>query len=174
MSGCSIPTANVTTNFCNYNTLGWCVTSCFPDACSPHAELIISALIGKHRNCLCNGGATSRLQPPIVPVNSYDCKLRASACSLACTNPSAVPAIKSIAACQNACSYIIGSTCSTNTQVIPEYQVAAYSDTPKYYPNTSGGGVASGITVKSFANRVTLPLGTIVFAFIVSAFMVLA
>lgn len=40
----------MTINFCNPQTMGW--------------------------NCVCSGTTLSRLQPPIVPVNSFDCKLR--------------------------------------------------------------------------------------------------
>lgn len=60
-----------------------------------------------------------------------DCRLRTSACLVQCQNPSATPAVKSVTQCQAACNYIIGSTCGTPAQFIPEYQVSSYSDTPK-------------------------------------------
>lgn len=119
-SRCSIFSANVTTNFCNPVTMGW--------------------------NCLCNNGALTRLQAPIVPVNSFDCRLRTTACLNACQDRLATPPVRNLPACQQACNYIIGSTCGTNDQVIPTYQVASINDRPTYYPNTLTGGVAAGIT----------------------------
>lgn len=82
-------------------------------------------------NCQCDGGAVSRLQPVIVPVNSYDCKLRTSACLTACQNPAAIPPVKSVANCSAACKYVIGDTCGTVNQIIPLYQVSAVADIPK-------------------------------------------
>ncbi|GAA5962616.1 hypothetical protein JCM21900_001276 [Sporobolomyces salmonicolor] len=122
-AGCSKSSANVTTNFCNPTTMGW--------------------------NCDCNDGADSRLQLLTVPVNTYDCRLRTAACLDQCSNRNASPAVTSVSSCQNACNYIIGSTCGTSNQVLPEYQVKKYSDEPKYYVDTSKGGVAMGITTSS-------------------------
>ncbi|CEQ40103.1 SPOSA6832_01685, partial [Sporobolomyces salmonicolor] len=143
-AGCSKSSANVTTNFCNPTTMGW--------------------------NCDCNDGADSRLQLLTVPVNTYgsstpfapqslllpqskrltmlpmpDCRLRTAACLDQCSNRNASPAVASVSSCQNACNYILGSTCGTSSQVLPEYQVKKYSDKP----NTSKGGVAMGITTSS-------------------------
>ncbi|BGP41975.1 hypothetical protein JCM10449v2_005972 [Rhodotorula kratochvilovae] len=126
---CTSDAANVTTNFCNPVTLGW--------------------------NCECNEKAESRLQPLVVPVNTYDCRLRTSACLDQCQNPAASPAINSTTACRNACNYILGSTCGTADQVLPLYQVDKYDDKPKYYADTSKGGVAMGIT--SAALSLTAP-----------------
>ncbi|ORY76875.1 hypothetical protein BCR35DRAFT_305624 [Leucosporidium creatinivorum] len=117
---CSSSAANVTSNFCNPDTMGW--------------------------DCACNNGATSRLQPLVVPVNTYDCRLRTSACLQQCQNPNASPSVNSTSNCQAACNYILGSTCGTSAQVIPMYQVSNYGDVPKYYVDTSKGGVAAGIT----------------------------
>ncbi|KAM0751352.1 hypothetical protein T439DRAFT_325498 [Meredithblackwellia eburnea MCA 4105] len=135
-SQCSSSTANVTTNFCNPTTMGW--------------------------NCKCNQGATSRLQAEIVPVNSYDCRLRTSACLDQCQNPKASPPVTNIQSCQQACNYIIGSTCGTASQYIPEYEVNSYNDKPKYYPDTSKGGVAPGITTKSAAGSLRVPFAAVV------------
>ncbi|GAA6043157.1 hypothetical protein NBRC10512_000325, partial [Rhodotorula toruloides] len=118
-AGCSADNANVTVNFCNPTTLGW--------------------------NCECNNKAQSRLQPLTVPVNTYDCRLRTSACLDQCQNPKASPPVKDVQACRNACNYVIGSTCGTGNQVLPEYQVKNEGDKP----NTSKGGVAMGITTSS-------------------------
>ncbi|GAA6037412.1 hypothetical protein JCM8097_008557 [Rhodosporidiobolus ruineniae] len=131
-AGCSSSEANVTTNFCNPTTMGW--------------------------NCDCNKGADSRLQALVVPVNTYDCRLRTSACLDQCSNPSALPEVNSTTACKNACNYILGSTCGTSNQVLPEYQVKKYDDTPKYYADTSKGGVAMGITTSSAPLSLTFPL----------------
>ncbi|BGO93390.1 RHTO0S09e02718g1_1 [Rhodotorula toruloides] len=122
-AGCSADNANVTVNFCNPTTLGW--------------------------NCECNNKAQSRLQPLTVPVNTYDCRLRTSACLDQCQNPKASPPVKDVQACRNACNYVIGSTCGTGNQVLPEYQVKNEGDKPKYYADTSKGGVAMGITTSS-------------------------
>lgn len=105
-SGKSDAESNVTMNFCNPVTMGW--------------------------NCECNKGGTSRLQPPIVPVNAYDCQLRTQACLDACQELHPTPPVKNVGDCQNACNYVIGSTCGTNDQEIPEYQVSNVADTPKY------------------------------------------
>ncbi|GAA6015288.1 hypothetical protein JCM11491_001000 [Sporobolomyces phaffii] len=128
-SGCSISGANVTTNFCNPETMGW--------------------------NCLCNDKAESRLQPLTVPVNTYDCRLRTAACLDQCSNPKASPRVTNEAQCKNACNYILGSTCGTSNQVLPEYQVKSYDTKPKYYADTSKGGVAMGISASSLS--VALP-----------------
>ncbi|BGP09848.1 hypothetical protein JCM10049v2_005723 [Rhodotorula toruloides] len=122
-AGCSADNANVTVNFCNPTTMGW--------------------------NCECNNKAQSRLQPLTVPVNTYDCRLRTSACLDQCQNPQASPPVKDVQACRNACNYVIGSTCGTGNQVLPEYQVKNEGDKPKYYADTSKGGVAMGITTSS-------------------------
>ncbi|KAK4046698.1 hypothetical protein OIV83_005901 [Microbotryomycetes sp. JL201] len=122
-SKCTSPMANVTVNFCNENTMGW--------------------------NCKCNNNAQSRLQPQIVPVNSYDCRLRTQACLEACQDTRSTYKTNSTANCQTACNYIIGSTCGTAQQFIPFYQVDKPSDKPRYYPDTSKGGVAAGITTSA-------------------------
>ncbi|GAA5820511.1 hypothetical protein JCM10212_005194 [Sporobolomyces blumeae] len=131
-AGCSKDGANVTTNFCNANTMGW--------------------------NCGCNDGADSRLQPLVVPVNTYDCRLRTAACLDQCSNPQASPSVSSVSNCKNACNYILGSTCGTSNQVLPLYQVKKYNDKPKYYSDTSKGGVAMGISASS--RSVSLPSKT--------------
>lgn len=123
ISACDKPLANVSTNFCNPTTMGW--------------------------NCACNDGANSRLSPLTVPVNSYDCKFRASACLTACQNPAATPPITDMTACQNACNYDIGETCGTSAQIVPQYKVNDVNDKPAYYPDTSKGGVALGITTNA-------------------------
>ncbi|GAA5960645.1 hypothetical protein JCM3765_005888 [Sporobolomyces pararoseus] len=136
-SGCSKSGANVTTNFCNSNTMGW--------------------------NCECNDGADSRLQPLTVPVNTYDCRLRTAACLDQCSNPKASPAVTNEGQCKNACNYILGSTCGTSNQVLPLYQVKNYDSKPKYYSDTSKGGVAMGISASPLT--VTLPsISTILLA----------
>ncbi|GJN92964.1 hypothetical protein Rhopal_006009-T1 [Rhodotorula paludigena] len=104
---CTSDAANVTVNFCNPTTMGW--------------------------NCECNNKAESRLQPLFVPVNTYDCRLRTAACLDQCQNPSASPPVSNAQACRQACNYILGSTCGTANQVLPEYQVDKYDDKPKYY-----------------------------------------
>ncbi|TNY22443.1 hypothetical protein DMC30DRAFT_144256 [Rhodotorula diobovata] len=118
-AGCS-GQGTLTDNFCNPETLGW--------------------------NCKCSKGSESRLQALVVPVNTYDCRLRTSACLDQCQNPAASPPVTSPQQCKNACNYVIGSTCGTGNQVLPEYQVGGYDDKPKYYADTSKGGVALGIT----------------------------
>ncbi|GAA5940716.1 hypothetical protein JCM3775_004878 [Rhodotorula graminis] len=105
-AGCS-GQGTVTDNFCNPDTMGW--------------------------NCKCSKGSDSRLQPLVVPVNTYDCRLRTSACLDQCQNPAASPPVTDVGACRNACNYVLGSTCGTGDQVLPEYQVASYGDKPKYY-----------------------------------------
>ncbi|KAM0790163.1 hypothetical protein ACM66B_005482 [Microbotryomycetes sp. NB124-2] len=127
-SKCTSPTANVTVNFCNENTMGW--------------------------NCKCNNNAQSRLQPQVVPVNSYDCRLRTQACLEACQDTRSSYQTNSTVMCQNACNYIIGSTCGTAQQFIPFYQVDNPNDKPRYYPDTSKGGVAAGITTSSAVSLV--------------------
>ncbi|GAA6019227.1 hypothetical protein JCM10207_005044 [Rhodosporidiobolus poonsookiae] len=122
VAGCTKPEANVTTNFCNPTTMGW--------------------------NCDCNKKADSALDPLVVPVNSYDCRLRTSACLDQCTNPSASPPIADLASCRYACNYILGSTCGTSNQVLPEYQVKKENSKP----NTSSGGVAMGISAASLVS----------------------
>ncbi|GAA6056838.1 hypothetical protein JCM3770_003594 [Rhodotorula araucariae] len=129
---CTSDAANVTTNFCNPVTMGW--------------------------NCECNEKAESRLQPLVVPVNTYDCRLRTSACLDQCQNPAASPHINSTTACKNACNYILGSTCGTANQVLPLYQVDKYDDKPKYYADTSKGGVAMGITSAALSLTVSSAL----------------
>ncbi|GAA5940505.1 uncharacterized protein JCM15063_002355 [Sporobolomyces koalae] len=124
-SGCSKMGANVTTNFCNPMTMGW--------------------------NCECNDGADSRLQPLVVPVNTYDCRLRTAACLDQCSNPKASPPVTNEGECKNACNYILGSTCGTSNQVLPEYQVKSYNSKPKYYGDTSKGGYAYGISASSLS-----------------------
>ncbi|BGP18206.1 hypothetical protein JCM10213_007834 [Rhodosporidiobolus nylandii] len=124
-AGCSKNNSQVTKNFCNPETMGW--------------------------NCGCDKGADSLLQPVVVPVNSYDCRLRTSACLDACGTPasSASAAVNATKSCQQACNYVLGSTCGTSDQVIPEYQVKKWGSKPKYYADTSKGGVAMGITSSS-------------------------
>ncbi|KAK4048167.1 hypothetical protein OIO90_005931 [Microbotryomycetes sp. JL221] len=124
-SKCTSPQANVTVNFCNENTMGW--------------------------NCKCNENAQSRLQPQVVPVNTYDCRLRTQACLEACQNTRSSYQVNSTANCQTACNYIIGSTCGTSQQFIPFYQVNNYNDKPNYYVDTSKGGVAAGFTTSNAA-----------------------
>lgn len=140
-SGCSKSSANVTTNFCNADTMGW--------------------------NCECNEGASSRLQPLTVPVNTYDCRLRTAACLDQCSNPKASPAVSNEGQCKNACNYILGSTCGTSNQVLPLYQVKSYDTKPKYYSDTSKGGVAMGISA-STPNAALPPFSAILFASIVA------
>ncbi|GAA5841289.1 hypothetical protein JCM3766R1_005016 [Sporobolomyces carnicolor] len=123
-SKCTKSGANVTTNFCNPDTMGW--------------------------NCECNDGADSRLQPLTVPVNVYDCRLRTAACLDQCSNPKASPPVASEANCKASCNYILGSTCGTSNQVLPLYQVKSYNSKPKYYSDTSKGGVAMGISAARF------------------------
>ncbi|GAA5872728.1 hypothetical protein JCM8547_006327 [Rhodosporidiobolus lusitaniae] len=126
-AGCSKANANASTNFCNPTTMGW--------------------------NCDCNKGASSNLSDLVVPVNTYDCRLRTAACLDQCTNKTASPPVNSTTACRNACNYILGSTCGTTAQVIPLYQVSKYSSKPKYYAvDTTVGGVdAMGTTSTSSA-----------------------
>ncbi|GAA5914019.1 uncharacterized protein JCM6883_007122 [Sporobolomyces salmoneus] len=126
---CSKSESIVTTNFCNAETLGW--------------------------NCECNDGADSRLQPLTVPVNTYDCRLRTAACLDQCSNPQASPAVENFGMCRTACDYVLGSTCGTSNQVLPLYQVNSYNSKPKYYSDTSKGGVAMGISSSPLG--ITLP-----------------
>ena len=64
---------------------------------------------------------------------------------------------------------MIGDTCGTSAQVLPEYQVDNYNTVPKYYPNTSGGGVAAGV---STADSVAVPaLTAIVGVAVVALFL---
>ncbi|GAA5847962.1 hypothetical protein JCM9279_003512 [Rhodotorula babjevae] len=123
-AGCS-GQGTLTDNFCNPDTMGW--------------------------NCKCSKGSDSRLQALVVPVNTYDCRLRTSACLDQCQNPAASPPVANVGACRNACNYVLGSTCGTGDQVLPEYEVAKYGDKPKYYADTSKGGVAMGITTSGAA-----------------------
>ncbi|GAA5881011.1 hypothetical protein JCM16303_004635 [Sporobolomyces ruberrimus] len=118
-SGCVKSGATIKNNFCNADTMGW--------------------------NCECNDG-DSRLQPLTVPVNTYDCRLRTAACLDQCSNPKASPPVQNQGQCKNACNYILGSTCGTSNQVLPLYEVKSYNSKPKYYSDTSKGGVAMGIS----------------------------
>ncbi|GAA5825346.1 hypothetical protein JCM11251_006945 [Rhodosporidiobolus azoricus] len=122
-AGCSKDKAEVKTNFCNPATMGW--------------------------NCECGKKADAVMNTLLVPINTYDCRLRTAECLDQCTNPSASPAVTSLSACRQACNYILGSTCGTSNQVLPQYQVKKYDDKPKYYADTTKGGVAMGITVSS-------------------------
>ncbi|GAA5886625.1 hypothetical protein JCM6882_005837 [Rhodosporidiobolus microsporus] len=122
-AGCSKDNAEVKKNFCNPDTMGW--------------------------NCECSKKADANMNTLAVPVNTYDCRLRTAACLDQCTNPAASPAVSSLSACRQACNYVLGSTCGTSNQVLPEYQVKKYDSEPKYYADTTKGGVAMGITVSS-------------------------
>lgn len=98
-----------------------------------------------------------------------DCRLRTAACLDQCSNPKASPPVASEANCKASCNYILGSTCGTSNQVLPLYQVKSYNSKPKlvrrpaflslarsnvdflplsprYYSDTSKGGVAMGIS----------------------------
>ncbi|GAA5839770.1 hypothetical protein JCM5353_003757 [Sporobolomyces roseus] len=134
-SGCSKTGAIVSKNFCNADTMGW--------------------------NCECNDGADSRLQPLTVPINTYDCRLRTAACLDQCSNPNGSPPVTNQGQCKNACNYILGSTCGTSNQVLPLYQVKNYDSKPKYYADTSKGGVAMGISASPLT--ITLPSLTALF-----------
>ncbi|KDE05290.1 hypothetical protein MVLG_04322 [Microbotryum lychnidis-dioicae p1A1 Lamole] len=121
-SHCTSNSANVSVNFCNPKTMGW--------------------------NCECNNKATSRLAPIVAPVTTYDCRLRALSCLDACQNRRNT-AVTNVQTCQTACNYILTSVCGTNAEIVPFYQVKNYDDTPKYYPDTSKGGVALGVTTSA-------------------------
>ncbi|SCV73915.1 BQ2448_6345 [Microbotryum intermedium] len=122
-SRCTSNSANVTVNFCNPNTMGW--------------------------NCECNNKATSRLAPIVAPVTTYaECRLRALSCLDACQNPKNT-AVTNVQTCQTACNYILTSVCGTSAEVVPFYQVKNYDDKPKYYPDTSKGGVSLGVNTSA-------------------------